>query len=100
LDRRTRRLRSREDWQVLLVEQARSGLSQKAFCELHGVTPSAFYNAKSRLRLDAMVPVETPTFVGVTVEHDGVAKQASAWDVELSLGEGVMLRIRRSVGMR
>ena len=45
--------RSNEDWRELVMECRRSGLSDKAWCEMHGIKISTFYNAISRLRKKA-----------------------------------------------
>ena len=45
-----RRRRSVKEWTALLAEQVESGLSQRAFCELHAVSLSSFYQAKSRAK--------------------------------------------------
>ena len=94
MEKKRRRFRSREQWLDVLSRQVDSGLSQKAFCEREGITPSAFYQAKSRFRsMDSVVAVEEPAFVGVSVEP---MEEPAHWDVELCLSEGVVLRVRRS----
>jgi hypothetical protein len=89
--RRTRR--SREQWAALFAEQADSGLTQAAFCASRGMVVSTFTNAKRRLR-------ETPDrlggddFVALDMDRSATRDVASAWDIELSLGTEVVLRIR------
>ena len=100
-----RRSRSLAQWQALFAEQADSGLSQYGFCQSRGVSTSAFYNAKARLkntdavrrkniRAHAMAPVSE--FIAVSVEPTVSSQEREpAWEVELTLGAGVVLRIRR-----
>ena len=38
-----RQRRTRQEWQALLDEQPRSGLSIQRFCQSEGITPSNFY---------------------------------------------------------
>ena len=80
-----------------MAEQAASGLDQQAFCRSRGLSTSAFYNAKSRLRA-APVSRRGPSaseFVAVALEpQDRGHDTTTAWEVELSLGAGVVLRVR------
>jgi len=57
---------------------------------------SAFYNAKARLGKPELVPSAEPAFLGVVVEDSPPTLHEPSWDVELSLGDGVVLRLRRS----
>ena len=42
--------RSLEEWMELVTECRQSGLTDAAWCNEHGISPSCFYNAVSRLR--------------------------------------------------
>jgi transposase-like protein len=98
---KVRRHRTAREWEAVFAAQARSGLSLKAYCQRHGITLSAFYNARSRLQSKAgslVPPPDAPTeFIGISVDAM-LAAVPPQWDVELALGEGVVLRIRRSTG--
>ena len=98
---KVRRHRTAREWEAVFAEQASSGLSQKAYCQRHGITLSAFYTARSRLKSKAGSLVPSPDapaeFIGISVDAM-LAPAPPQWDVELSLGEGVVLRIRRSAG--
>ena len=85
-----RRRRSVGEWTALLAEQVESGLSQRAFCELRGVSMSSFYNAKSRAKA---LTVESE-FIEVSCSPEPSESAVSGWDVELTLGAGVVLRMR------
>lgn len=57
--------RTRDEWLTIIEEQRRSGLGQTQFCRQHGITCSAFSNAKQRLSpvgvpLSAFVPALPP----------------------------------------
>ena len=45
--------RSLDDWMELVTECRQSGLTDAAWCETQGISPSCFYNAVSRLRKKA-----------------------------------------------
>ena len=80
--------RSPEQWQELVARQLASGLTQRQFCERHELTVSAFQYWKRRVGPtaasngdDTFVQLAAPTTSG------------EGWEVELRLGEGVVVRI-------
>jgi len=89
--------RSKSDWLALLEAQAQSGLSQLQFCQQHHISTGAFYNARCRYARE--LPVQSPSsspatddFLALTLPGQS---DAAGWDIELSLGGEVVLRIRR-----
>lgn len=93
---RTYQRRSRDEWAQLVAEQQQSGLSQQAFCEQRGVVLSSFRNWKRRL---ADAPTADRRDAGgnwlelpVRLSDKGTV----GWDIELELGDGLCLRLRRS----
>ena len=42
--------RSLDEWMELVTECRQSGLTDAAWCNEHGISPSCFYNAVARLR--------------------------------------------------
>ena len=42
--------RSLDEWMDLITECRQSGLTDAAWCNEHGISPSCFYNAVARLR--------------------------------------------------
>ena len=44
------RKRTLDEWMDIITECRQSGLSDAAWCEQNGISPSCFYNAVSRLR--------------------------------------------------
>jgi putative transposase len=83
--------RSRSDWQQLIDEQARSGVSQTAFCAARTVSTTSFQHWKRRLAAAAS-PSPSPTWLDLGPLRESVA---AGWDLELELGAGVCLRLRR-----
>ena len=94
--------RSRAEWQRLLERFAVSGLTQAAFCAREGIGLSTFGRWRDRLR-KASVPecddgASMPVFAGIDLDSPGetISNGAgSGWDVELDLGGGCVLRVRR-----
>lgn len=87
--RKTHQRRSADQWRALFEEQARSGLSQQAFCEAHDVSLSSFYSAKQRLT--SVREATNCDFVPVDL---GFGRD-SGWQVEVALGESITLRFHR-----
>ena len=99
----TRSLRlTAAQWDALLEEQSRSGLTQEAFCRTRGLGYSTFGMWRARLRrkvTDAgakrrgITPraafIELPTVFPEPAQIDGTLQ------VELELGGGVILRVGR-----
>lgn len=81
--------RSRDEWRRLIDEQAGSGQTQAAFCAARGISVGSLRNWRRRLGASFETP-EPWVELGMLAE----AKSAT-WDVELDLGEGVCLRLRR-----
>lgn len=48
--------RTRDEWRAIIEKQRLSGLSQTRFCRLHGITTSAFSNARQRLSAVGVSP--------------------------------------------
>ena len=85
-----RKRRSREEWQRLIDAQFASGMTQSRFCAANGLSLASFQNWKRRL------VVEQPTSAEPWVELGTLDRSADAgWDIELDLGKGLCLRLRR-----
>jgi hypothetical protein len=97
--------RSASEWRALMRAFARSGLKRTQFCERHGLALSTFAWWQSRLRRESAtraVSEATPSpvgalFVELAQEDKPVAAASANWDVELELGSGVFVRLRRGV---
>lgn len=86
---RPRIRRTPEQWRGILDEFKASGLDRKSFCERNGLRREALRRAELRLGVDA--PTKMPF-----VEVAPLAGAASpAWDIELELGDGLVLRLAR-----
>lgn len=95
--------RSARDWEHLVEAYQRSGEHRRAFCARHGVSVNTLSWWQWRLRQTGAgarrsnATKRAPLFVEVE-PADGVDEPAPAptsWDVELDLGAGMTLRLRR-----
>jgi len=82
--------RSRDDWQRLVSEQAESGLTQTAFCEAKGLSLASLQYWKRKLADDRETTPAAPW-----VDLGTLAATTPGWDIELQLGDGIWLRLRR-----
>ena len=82
--------RPRRDWQSLVEAHANSGESVETFCKARGLSPTYFYTRRRELREQSVVTNNSTSedFVSLPVVDNVL-------DVELLLGDGVVLRIRR-----
>ena len=91
--------RSRREWQSLLERAERSPLSVTAFCATQGVSTASFYLWRKRLGADVGVPAAVPAaFLDLgelEAQAGGGAERVGGWEVELALGDGLVLRLRR-----
>lgn len=100
------RRRTRAQWEAIFAEQSASGLTQRAFCQSRGLSLNSFTNAKTRLGAEGNGMSPPASFVPVTLESEPEKPSAvrfarapdgndgGAWDLELELGAGMVLRLR------
>ena len=87
--------RTRAQWSELLGQYRDSAVTQTAFCEAHGLAISSFTSALRRERNTPVQSEKRDAFIPVLVDSAGEASEATDWEFELTLGAGVVLRIRR-----
>ncbi len=85
-----RRVRSEAEWEELMAAFGRWDGSQASFCESRGVPVKTFQSWRRRRGLTGGAAS------GGTGGSGGAVAAEPGWDVELSLGGGVTLRLRRS----
>jgi len=90
----SRRIRRRDEWQALLTKYAFSGLSQKAFCQLHQLSTSSFYQWKKKLSNDLPAATDFIDISPQSVNNADYSSSSSSYQVELELGNGMFLRVR------
>ena len=93
--------RTAAQWRELIERYNRSGLTRRAFCAQQGIGESTLGAWQRRLRNAAPPTPETTqapalfTEVSLRGAPDGRDPPAPCWDVELDLGDGICLRVRR-----
>ena len=94
--RRPRINRTREQWRTLIEKYRVTDLTHQAFCQQHQVTPSSLYKWRKIFSESS----DLSPFVDITqklasTEVDSVAANhaTNEWQIELSLGQGMVLRI-------
>lgn len=86
--------RSAQEWRAVMAQYARSGLSQDGFCAREGIAPSTFARWRAQLRAEGVTTSRvTPEAASPFVELVSSAS-SPAFDIELELGCGVVLRMR------
>ncbi|MEY6434015.1 IS66 family insertion sequence element accessory protein TnpB [Thioalkalicoccus limnaeus] len=95
----TRVRRTRADWQAVISRAERSALSTAAFCAAEGISTASFYLWRKRLGASnppqGDVGEEAPEFLDLGLLSRPVKMDTASWDLELDLGDGVVLRLRR-----
>lgn len=101
--------RSRAQWQSLIERAGRSPLGVTAFCQTEGISTASFYAWRKRITGAtpppaavsdcAAAPSGRATGAAVPFLDLGAfldtRPEGSHWDLELALGAGVVLRLRR-----
>lgn len=88
-------------WQALFERFEASGTSVTLFCRRESISPSSFYRWRQKLAGTPIAPAATadgPAFIdaGALTDRQTSSSAVPPWDVELDLGAGVVLRLRRS----
>lgn len=70
------------------------GITQEAFCRRESLAISTFNKWRKKLKQNPLETVGGPRFVELGSASDDT--DVSGWDIELDLGAGMVLRLRRS----
>jgi len=90
--------RTPEQWRRLIEQQRAGHRSAKAFCQEQGIAYATFLYHKRKLAKSSPEPgalPPAPVGEGGFIEVRGPEAGGRPWDVELALGDGIVLRIRR-----
>ena len=93
LPRRRRIRRSQKQWCELLDRFNRGDQTQEQFCTEHNLGLSTFGRWRKRLRQPS--PMASSNALFVELEQNTPPPSTQSWDVELQLGGGMCLRLRR-----
>jgi len=86
--------RSAEQWQAIMANYEASGLSQEAFCAQASLAMSTFSKWRKQLTNGMADAAVSPMFVDLSPLTG--CEQRSGWDIELTFGDGMRLRLRQS----
>ncbi len=81
-----------EQWKDILERFDSSGLSVKAFCGAESISTASYYRWRQRL---GKVGERAQAIEGASFIELGPLEGRPAWDIELELGGGLVLRLRR-----
>ena len=88
--------RGPEEWRDIIARFEQSGQTRHQFCAKHGLGLSTFTRWRKRLRReDPSPPASGDRSLFVELAQAVPVEIATAWDVELELGAGTVLRLRR-----
>lgn len=104
ITRHKRARRSASEWRALIQTFSHNGETRAQFCEVHGLALSTFDRWYHHLRQEPPACTPTPAssaeanalFVELAREEKPIVAASASWDVELDLGRGVFLRLRRA----
>ena len=91
--------RTPEQWQVLVDQHRESGLSAMEFCKQQQLGYASFCNWRKRLSLGSIDETRAPgeaDFLDLSSLMGYCASSGSGWNVVLSLGNGVELRLSQN----
>ena len=93
--------RSAQEWRKILARSERSGQSQREFCEGEGLALSTFQWWRRKLSALGAEREHRDGAGFVELAEDGADREefeaeSLGWDVELELGGGMVLRLRRA----
>lgn len=88
-----------EYWQEQINQWKSSNLTQVEFCHQNGLAISTFHKWQKKLRAEEPPEQQLPEpFIEFPVDSlsSPVPEPDQQWDIELSLGNGITLRMRQS----
>ncbi|KHT57742.1 hypothetical protein RJ44_15070 [Alteromonas macleodii] len=88
--------RTREQWQALVDEQAESELSVTKFCAQYDLTVSNFYLWRKKLSNDSQSLTQPDNWLAFDMPASAEKEPGAAWEIELALPGGVVLRMNRA----
>ena len=88
--------RSADQWSQVISDQCTSGLSQVEFCKREGIALSTFARWRQRLSgAEQATSRDKPWIDKPWIELSDLPGTRASWDIELDLGDGICLRLRR-----
>jgi len=91
-----RKHRTPEQWQALLDQQRDSGLSAPQFCKREAIGYASFCNWRKRLLSEPGSEVSYSDNAGFLDVSSLMGSSGAGWNIVLSLGNGVELRLSQN----
>ena len=92
-----RHRRGQDEWCDIIARFEQSGQTRDQFCAEHNLGVSTFSRWRYRLRKAKSAPSPCDgKALFVELEQPAPINPSPVWDVELELGAGMVLRLRRS----
>jgi transposase-like protein len=89
--------RGQEEWHDIIARFEQSGQTRDRFCTEHNLGLSTFSRWRHQLRrAGASTSPSNSEASFIELEPPAPANLSQTWDVELELGAGMVLRLRRS----
>lgn len=85
---------TQQQWHALVREHAHSGMSRESFCRSRNINKHTFSYWQQKLKQNAEPAPVRPAAHFIEVKQPPNAPRSEAWDVELTLGHGITLRLR------
>jgi len=83
--------RDRSAWEQLMSQYEAGDLSQRTFCEQHGLAYSTFGYWRKQLRQPATHENQSASLIELPMLP---TSESHGWRVELDLGKGMVLRLK------
>ncbi|MGD8914072.1 MAG: hypothetical protein PVI97_15980 [Candidatus Thiodiazotropha sp.] len=88
--------RTKAQWKKLLEEYAISDLTQTKFCQMHHIATSSLWKWQKYFASQPVASdfIDITESLAKTPSPDSDSPRDDHWQVELALGQGVILRVR------
>ncbi|MCP4233756.1 MAG: hypothetical protein GY770_09255 [Aestuariibacter sp.] len=98
LNRKPRIVHSEASWRQLIAQYETGSLTQKSFCQQHRISVSSFHKWRNRFKhnedVDHFIDISKAIIPTRRTSESTVEQESSVWQVELDLGQGMVLRVR------
>lgn len=84
---------TKEQWQSLISEQQKAGMTQSEFCRSKGLSLATFHNWKRKINTVETPATEAPQWIELPADRLPATQQT--WDIELELPGNITLRMRQ-----
>ena len=88
--------KTREQWKQLITEAEQSSQPTMTFCEEHAISYQSFMKWRSTFRAEEKQTINRFLDITPTQNNSPISSCSQAWDIELALGDDVVLRIRNT----